>query len=209
MRARFHCVLIAYALLGFSSSGAAQDEVAEDYVRNGPYLGISAEGAAYTFLSRTLEDELGLDVETEYAAGFSVYGGYRANPNVALEAEFEMMSGADVKVLGVEAAQIETWAVTGNAKIFLLPGRIQPPGLIQPFALVGVGVVHAELKLKDKGRFVAGSSAEGFGARFGGGADCYFTKNIALSVRAAYMFATGDVNEADYFSFGGGLQYRF
>ena len=118
-----------------------------------------------------------------------------------------MMSGAGVKVLGVEAAEIETWAFTGNAKVFLLPGRIQRSGLIQPFALVGLGVVHAEVK--DKLGSVAGSSADGFGARFGGGADCYFTKNIALSVRATYVFATGDVDAADYVSFGGGLQYRF
>lgn len=206
MRAGLYCVIFASTLLGLSSSGTAQNQGAPDYARRGFYLGVSVEGAAYTDFSKALEDELRaigyiVDIETDMPVGWNVYGGYRVHPNFALEAEFEMMTGSDVKVFGATFAEIETRAFTGNAKLFLLPGQFQP------FALVGIGVVHAEAK--DKVGLGLSSRDEDFGARFGGGADFYFTENIALSARVTYMLATGDVDEADYVSFGGGLQYRF
>jgi opacity protein-like surface antigen len=170
-------------------------------------MGVSLEGAAYTEFSQSVEDlarSLGyvVDVKTDIPIGFNVYGGFRFHPNVAVEAEFEMMPGSDVKEFGLTAAEIETWAFTGNAKIFFLSDQMQ-----QPFLLVGIGVLHAELK--DTMGLGLTESADDFGARFGGGVDHYFTENVALSVRVTYVLATGSVDVFDYVSFGAGLQYRF
>lgn len=48
-----------------------------------------------------------------------------------------------------------------------------------------------------------------FAARFGAGLDIYLTENIVLSAGVDYVLPTGDVNDLDYVSFGGGGQYRF
>jgi opacity protein-like surface antigen len=196
----------ASALFIHSTTAAAQEQDDPDYARAGPYLGISVEGAAYTDLSNSLEDELRslgyiVNIETDLPVGFNVYGGYRAHPNVAVEAEFEMMPASDIKVMGIKFAEIQTWAFTGNVKVLPMTGEFQP------FALVGIGVLNAEAK-NIFGTGIEASNSD-FAARFGGGADYYFTENIALSARVPYVLATGSIEEFDYMSFGGGLQYRF
>lgn len=52
-------------------------------------------------------------------------------------------------------------------------------------------------------------TASGFIARFGGGFDVYITRSVVASAGVDYVLPTGDVEDLDYLSFGGGIQYRF
>jgi opacity protein-like surface antigen len=179
----------------------------QDYSRNGIYVGAGILGASYTEIEDELEDGLNalgytVDIDMDPAFGFELYGGYRAHPNFAIEAEFEMVPEADIDLSGLGTfAEVESWALTGNYKWFVLTGRIQP------FVLVGIGVLHA--KIEDTVGLGVSESESEFAARFGGGLDFYFTENIVGSAGVTYLLGTGDLDETDYVSFGGGIQYRF
>lgn len=164
------------------------------------------EGGVYTKLADDLDNALRAlgyvaDIETDIGAGFDVYGGYRAHPNLALEAEFEMIPSTDITSFGLTVADLETWTVTGNLKAFALTGSIQP------FGVVGLGVLHS--KLRDSLGAGISESVSGFAVRVGAGVDVYSTENIVFSIRAAYVVYTGGVSGLDYVPFGAGIQYRF
>ncbi|MEE8549631.1 MAG: porin family protein [Gemmatimonadota bacterium] len=179
----------------------------QDYARDGFYAGAGVLGGSYTKIDDELEDALAAlgyvaSIDTETAVGFELYGGYRFHPNFAIEAEFEMLPKADIDLSGFGTfAELETWTLTGNMKAFALTGRIQP------YALVGIGVMHVEVD--DTVGLGISETEAGFAARFGGGLDFYITENIAVSVGVDYLLPTGDVEDLDYVSFGGGIQYRF
>jgi opacity protein-like surface antigen len=179
----------------------------EDFARSGFYLGLSVIGGAYTQVDEEIEDALqalgySVDVDMDPAVGFDVYGGYRLHPHFALEAEFEMLPEAEIDVSGVgTVAELETWTLMANAKAFLLTGRAQP------FLRVGVGAMDAEIEST-----IGPSNRDGetdFAARFGGGVDVYLTEQIVFEAGASYVLPTGDLEDVDYVSFGGGIQFRF
>ena len=112
-----------------------------------------------------------------------------------------MLPQADVDIDGLgKIAEIQTWALTGNAKVFVLTGRTQP------YALIGIGVLEAELEFVGAG---LSQTESGFAVRFGGGLDFYITENVVASAGVDYVLPTGDVEDLDYVSFGAGIQYRF
>jgi opacity protein-like surface antigen len=177
---------------------------AQDYARSGFYVGAGVVGGSYTELEEEAEDVLPVSVDVDTAVGFEVYGGYRFHPNFAVEAEFEMLPETDIDASGFgDFAEIESWTLTGNVKVFPLTGRIQP------FLLVGLGVMDAELE--DTIGLGASEDETGFAARFGGGLDVYITENIAVSAGVDYVLPSGDdiLDEADYVSYGGGALIRF
>jgi opacity protein-like surface antigen len=180
---------------------------ADGYARSGGYAGVSVIGGSYTKFDDEVEDQLlvlGYVVrsETDTTAGFKLYGGYRLNPHFALEAEFEMLPEADVDIDGLgKIAELQTWALTGNAKVFPLTGRTQP------YALIGIGIQGVEFE--DSVGAGLSQTESGFAVRFGGGLDFYITENVVASAGVDYVLPTGDVEDLDYVSFGAGIQYRF
>lgn len=143
--------------------------------------------------------------------GVAVAAGYRLNSRVAIEGEFEWAK-ADVDFdIKLEAPGFEDftdsskvgeysyWLLSANAKLFILTG------LIQPFALVGVGVTTQEVDFD-------GASKEkdtGVGFRFGGGADIYVTQNAAITADFTYVLTEGDVEDNDLMSLNVGVLWRF
>ncbi|MEO1935719.1 MAG: porin family protein [Myxococcales bacterium] len=178
-----------------------------DYARNGGYAGISVIGGSYARFDDELEDQLLsigyiVNSDTDEAAGFKLYGGYRLGAHFAIEAEFEMLPKADIDIDGFgKLAELQTWVLTGNAKVFPLTGRIQP------YALFGLGVMEADLE--DSVGLGLNVTETDFAVRFGGGVDFYITANIVASTGIDYVLPTGDVQDIDYVSFGAGIQYRF
>jgi opacity protein-like surface antigen len=159
-----------------------------DYARNGPYLGLAG-----TFAAENFSDVGGLDFDE--SLGINTRLGYRLHPNFSAELQGEWLDGFDAQ-FGME---LEAWAITANGKAHLLTGQIQP------FVLVGLGVMHADLTIP--GFLSAGD--EDFAARFGGGIEFYLTENIVAALDATYVLPAGDLKDLDYVSFGWGLQYRF
>ena len=190
----------------FATALAGLPATAQDFAQTGVYVGAGVAGGVYTQAEDDLEDELRslgyvVDVDIDTAAGFNVFGGYRAHAHAAVEMEFEMLPKADIDVSGVELAELLTLAVTANAKAYPFKGRVQP------FALVGIGVLYA--RVEDSVGLGADTSDSGFAARFGGGVDVYITELIALWARSTYVLPAGDVDGLDYVSFGGGVMFRF
>lgn len=167
---------------------------AQDFARNGFYAGGDLLGGHYT------DEPSGVDVDTAF--GFDLYAGFRVHPNFAFEGEFEMLPDADVEVSGFgDVADLQTWTLTANSKLFFVTGRVQP------HLKFGMGIMNAELDA-DGG---AGGDEDdtAFTVKFGGGLDYYLTGNVVLSAGLDYVIPTGDLDDLDYLSFGGGAQYRF
>jgi hypothetical protein len=182
--------LLVIAIAGPLAGNADPDG---DYDRAGLYVGGEATLAFNTFESE-VEDEFG-DVGLDESWGAKSRLGYRIHPRVSGEVEFEWLSGFDITANKETLADIEGWTITGNAKGYLLTGAFQP------FALVGLGAMRAELDPVGKETDLA--------ARFGGGLDFYACEHFVMSVNADYVYPTGDVKDLDYISVGVGFQYRF
>jgi opacity protein-like surface antigen len=179
----------------------------DDFDRKGIYFGVALAGAAYTEVEDDLEKEslaeLGyvIPVDVEVPPGLDARVGYRFHPRLAGEVQFQWFPKADIEFADVKAMKLETLTLTGNAKGYLLTGRVQP------FLLVGVGLMHFDAK--DKLGLGLRAKGEGFAARFGGGVDVYLNRNFLLALDTSYVLPTGDVDGLDHVSFSLGLQYRF
>ncbi len=163
--------------------GAAA-QAQEDFSRPGFYVG--------TGLALGVEawDDAGF-LPAEVPLGVDAWLGYRVTPNMAVEAEIEYLNGFEPD--GVPS--IDALTVTGNLKAYL------PMDRFQPFALVGLGMTNYD---------IAGLGNESaFTVRFGGGADYYFTENIAVGAKVSYALMTGNLDGLNYVSFTIGAQYRF
>jgi len=194
-------IVIAAALVIAAIPSAAEDL---DFARPGWYAGLGGSVGIYTELKAVNQgitvNEVGDDIES---VGFNARGGYRFNPWVAAEVEFEFLPDSDAKNDGVKVAEVGTWAVTGNAKAFPFHGRFQP------FALLGLGAVHQRIEdtlgigIDDSQTVVAG--------RMGGGVDVYATGNIVISIDFTYVLPGEKLKAGggDYVTFGWGAQYRF
>jgi opacity protein-like surface antigen len=142
---------------------------------------------------------------------FSISGqaGYRCDPraSAAVQVEWVEEFDGDVSEPGmgkVASTTAESLIVTANAKGYLLTGRFQP------FLLLGLGGMTARTELKDSaGGSLASQRQEGFAARFGGGLDVYVTKNLLVTTGVDYLRPWGDVEDLDFLSIGGGVEYRF
>ena len=153
-----------------------------------------------------MEDDLekafgGIPVDVEIPPGLDVRVGYRFHPRLAGEVQLQWFPKTDIEFADVKALKLETLTLTGNLKGYLLTGRIQP------FLLVGAGLMHFDAK--DALGLGLRAKGEGFAARFGGGVDVYLNRNFLLALDTSYVLPTGDVDGLDQVSFSLGLQYRF
>ncbi len=198
-------VLLLSTILILAGPGPALSQDG-DFDRSGFYGGIALGGAVYTEVKDDLEDALAsigyaLSVDVEAPPGLDVRAGYRFHPRIAGEVQLQWFPKAQIQIEDIDAFDLETLVLTGNAKGYLLTGRFQP------FVLVGGGLMHFNLK-DDVG---LGTSEKGtaFAARFGGGVDFYLSRNIVIALDAGYVLPTGDADGLDHVSFSVGVQYRF
>ena len=143
-------------------------------------------------------DDFGASADFDEAFGLDLWGGYRLNRILGLEGQFTYLEGFDTQVLGVDV-DFTIVAVTANAKLFALAGRIQP------FALIGVGVGYYEANI------AGGFSVDESDAiiRVGGGVDLYFLDGFAFVAGVDYVITTGDIKDADILQLKFGLQHQF
>ena len=143
-----------------------------------------------------------IDTDVEDGFGFGLKFGHRFARHIAAEGHFEFIDEFDVSELGVDSADVETWALTANLRLY--PVR----GIIEPYALIGTGIMHARLE-DELGQFRTERST-GFVGRFGGGVDLRMSEFVSLNLEASYLAPAGDqVEDLDYVSVGWGLQFHF
>lgn len=154
--------------------------------------------------------------------GLHARAGYRVHPRIAVEVQFEWISewsigGEDglrtAPTAQSDAARAEGWATTGNLKLYLATGRIQP------YVVGGVGLMRVQVDnrtprvpLTNRAFFEFNTDnlrRTDFAARVGGGVDIYFTEHTSFVFGATYVIPEGQIDPFDYVSVEWGLQYRF
>jgi len=177
-------VLLASLLIvvAHGAARAVEPKPKPDYGRTGIYLGIAGTYAIDNFDAPfPVDNSLGLNARV----------GYRVIPRLGLEVQAEWAEGFRLKGTGVD---VETWAVTANARAYFTETRIQP------YLLLGFGFLTG---------VAPGIRETGFAARAGAGVDIGVTDRIAVVLEGAYVGATGKVDVLGYGSIVWGLQYRF
>jgi hypothetical protein len=209
-----------------SGPSTAQEEA---YDRTGFYLGLAGTYAVPTALDDAVDLTFpgarpGLEIYVEGAdagasLGYHARGGYRLHPRLAIEAHFEDLASFDISSedsqrpepeASADVAVVEGWTLTGDLKVFPLGGAIQP------YALVGAGIMHADAKNTSSGKIGTGEpiladvpEGEAFAVRLGAGIDMYLSPHFAVVLDAAFVLPISPINDLRYISFGWGFQYRF
>jgi len=211
-------ILISLILALAGAGPAWADDEEEDYARNGFYASFSIAGTHYT----QLEDDAKRDIEatgfsgsvdTEGPLGIDIRAGYRFHPHLSADVDFLWFTKSVTRFSGTTALnpnikdqrfdlfKVETLNVLANLKGYVLTGRIQP------FLVVGGGLMHA--KVDDKLNLNTVNGGDAFLARFGGGVDVYLTSNFVAVLEGDYMLPTGKLNGLNSGSWSVGLEYRF
>ena len=206
-------VALCWVLAPGAAFAEEDAEKEDDFGRTGFYIGVGGSLTKLMEAKDTLQDELSpldsLDIDVKSSFGVHGLGGYRFHPHFAAEFEADWNSPFDIDfaygTARVAKAEVMPLVFTVNIKGYLFKSRFQP------YAVVGVGVMTAQIKVKDVADFdVSGSDwYTGFAARFGGGVDLYVTEHFVLNTEVRYVLPTGDVEGLDMISLGWGLQYRF
>ncbi|MGH0031418.1 MAG: outer membrane beta-barrel protein [Myxococcota bacterium] len=217
MRLRRLAGLTALLALALAAPAFAQDDEDEDagiYSENGLYLSASA---LYAFAT----DKDGLESEEEWRLN-SAFGpptssdaddswgvsgrlGYRFHPRIAAEVQADWIDGFEIESkLSTMDPNRETdigmLALTANAKGYLLTERFQP------YLLAGAGWGRSFTDRPPRG---ATQREDGAVFKMGGGIDIYGSPDVALTLEAAYLLPTGEIDDMNYVSLSAGLTLRF
>jgi len=171
----------------------------EDANRPGFYLGLAGSWGVEKFQNTN-------NIDPDDSIGFNARAGYRALSWLSAEIEGEWLANFNLN-LGPEDGKIEIHTIGANLRLNL------PTGLIQPYALLGGGYMHADLRGVHQGNvqksFTDGADGDGGFGRFGGGMEFYPYPWLAVDIGVAYVVPGGDVDNLDYLSITWGALYRF
>ena len=192
-----------------------EDESAWEPTHRGVYL---VAHASYAFPTEPsgIEDDaqhaagfgaLPLNSHVEDSWGFGVRLGYRVIDRLALEGHFEFLNDISIEQhLQTDGSDNSTIArfltATGNAKGYLLTGRIQP------YVLAGIGYGYSDVDPQG-GNGGTDDRSSGFVARFGAGTDFYVSETVGLMGEVGYVLPTGDISDFDYVVISAGALLRF
>ena len=184
---------------------AASPAAAEDYARNGLYVGLSGVRAFSDFDASAKTRVRSFIVSTPLdggdAWGVEARVGYRFHPHAAAELQLQYYDQFGLSFRGAEVAKFDGGSATVNAKYYPFTGRVQP------YVLGGVGTAVVRL------REVFGTSTSvteaRFAGRIGGGVDVYLTEAVALHGEVSYLLPTGSLSDFREIPLAFGAQYRF
>ena len=213
----------------------AQDEMEDDdpFDRPGFYIGLGGSYQVNLFEDR-IEDELNdaLDptdsfpdgkLDIDDSGGLNATAGYRVASFFAVELEYEWVDEYDFDAsLGGASGtlySIEGHSLTFNTKL------IAPIWRTQPYFLLGGGVAVSDVDIDSTTQAILAGLGDGVdiddgrttrpAARIGVGIDLYITENILFNAEAGALVTTlnkpdvDDIEDLNYMSFQGSLQYRF
>ena len=189
------------ALIGIQMVMGVGGAAAQDYTRDGWYAGARGLWGVEDFDARASADD---------DAGFDVYAGYRMGRNFAGEFEFEYFNGFDARLAPGNTGEYRLFSIAFGMKVFPLARLFDPNSSfhrVQPY------VTAAPSWQWVQSRSFTGNGAEGddggFSGRFGTGLEIYLTDRFVLTGDASYSLPTGGVSNFNYWTFGGGVQWRF
>jgi len=163
----------------------------------------------------------GLDPDNAW--GFNAKLGYRFHKYVALQFDYDYLSGFDESQKAGFTIGGDTFDVAGKYEVdvqtFMLSLKgyfgIDPYG-IRPFVIVGGGVMHADadVKLSVAAPGISmkthSSTDETDGCvKLGAGLDWFLGENVSLGLEGSYVWGLGDLDDLQYFNIGVGVAYHF
>jgi outer membrane protein W len=201
--------------------------------RPGPYI---AAGGAFGVTTR-LEDSIELtyhvapntppilnpnaERSSRVKEGWGAFGqlGFRFHPRLAVQANAEWISTFEVATIDgqrerpevrQEIEEVSTWVATGDIRLFVLKGEVQPH-LTVGVGAMGVSVNNESSEQNALGPVVTTNLRDGadFAARFGAGVDFILSEYVYMTLQSSYILPTGSVEDYDYVSivFGFGIRY--
>jgi outer membrane protein W len=174
----------------------AEEENA-DPSRPGPMLGLGGTYAHANF------DTSGQDERD--SGGYNAHVGYRFNRWVAAVVHVERYQKFNLDdSAGSDVGEVNGWALGLDAKVFALPGRIQP------FGLIGLNYLSMETtnKAAPGPAFNTSKTDDGPALRFGVGVDLFATQKIVATTDVSYMLGLSDVHDFDMVLVSLGFSYR-
>jgi len=169
------------------------EEENNDPARSGPELGFGATYAHANF------DLSGIDERD--SGGYNARVGYRFNRWVASDVHVERYQKFNIDdSTGADVGNVNGWSLGLDAKVFALPGRFQPFGL--------VGLNYLSMETNDKSAANRSKTDDGAALRFGLGLDVYATTKFIVTADVSYMLSLGDVDDYDLVLVGLGFLFR-
>jgi hypothetical protein len=173
------------------------------YLGFGPLIGIESFHVGNQAASESGPD-INADVD-DVAWGAEMRAGYRFHPHLAAELQGQYNGQFDVKgntigrpLLG----SVRTVSSTANLKVYPLTG------IVQPYALGGVGILWADTEDKLAGARLPVGDVE-FAGRGGIGVDTYIAPMLAFTVEGTYIAPTGSLAGYGHAAITAGMQWHF
>jgi opacity protein-like surface antigen len=163
---------------------------AEDSPRSAPgfYGNLGAVGSFAAF-------EVPQNVGQQDSWGLDARVGYRLHPHIAVEAQYQWAARFELTSGGATQDVITTHAVTGNGKIFIFQGPLQP------YVLLGLGLVNANFRQSSDHTAVA--------FRAGGGVQILFMDHIGIYGEVTYLKPFNSLNDLNQVPIAFGGVYQF
>jgi hypothetical protein len=130
------------------------------------------------------------------AIALDLIAGYKMSSLFAIEGEAQLLDDFDLDGVG---GDVDGVALTGNAKLFPL----QATAAIQPFALVGLGLLALD------GPHRIDANETNWMYQLGAGVDFPVAERALVEVKATYRFPQGALDDFEYWTLGANFQYRF
>ncbi len=207
------CAAVGIAALVAGGSPAHAEPAQPDYARSGWYVGVGGIFAIEDISMNTTQlgtvppEPAATDPKFGNSGGVDFRAGYRVNPHVAVEFDYQWQAGFDssnplVVVPLSDGIEIDTHLLSLNAKVFAATGRWQPYGLLGASLLIfNKEIVDLKPKPWD--------IDYGFAPRFGLGLDFYASEHWVLTLEGTYIVPVGVLDGANMGTVGAGFQYRF
>ncbi len=182
---------------------AAAQEKENRRLRRGAFL-----GAHFVYAIPDFDIEGGLT--TDDPLGFEVFAGYRFNRYVSLEGQFLYLPNFEVREFGRHLT--DAWALTAMPATKVYPLVDVLPPWVQPYGLLGVGVLVAHV---DEAFFLDDATDATAAFRFSGGADFYLLPQLVARVSGGYVVGVTDLSlvgtdaTPNFAPITVGLEFRF
>lgn len=194
--------------------------MADDYALPGTYSIIAGLSGFENFENTGIDDFKG-------GWGIDIRIGQRFNRYFALEGELGMISGFDATIdlsevnpelSGTDKVALDILALTANLKAHL------PLGRLDPYALVGVGFLHSNVRSAYPvgrtcwpgyygwycgGVYASLDDTNAFTTKFGVGTDFHISQDWAITLDVSYVVPFSKLSDLKYTSFTWGAKFDF
>jgi hypothetical protein len=177
------------------------EEESNDPSRPGPLMGL---GATYAFenFNFNQNDSNGADVteSNDGSGGYNAHVGYRFDRWLATELEVERYQEFTGHFDGKHVGQVSGWALGGNEKLYLLPGRWQP--------WLEAGINYLKMETTNSNAANSRKTDDGPALRFGAGLDLYATNKFVVTSDVSYMLGVSQTHNYDVVALTLGFLFR-